>query len=116
MRLKRKPKQGQTFSMWGREFTISRVCPMRSWIEVTGPRPEELTDVNDGVMSFTYVPALRPSAGTIDFRISTLPVVDNEKIVMRVLDTSTGVPSLEQLGFRGKYREAMEIPLAMKSR
>ncbi len=44
----------------------------------------------------------------IDFRISTLPVVDNEKVVMRVLDTSTGVPSLEQLGFRGKYREAME--------
>ena len=43
----------------------------------------------------------------IDFRISTLPVVDNEKVVMRVLDTSTGVPSLEQLGFRKKYRDAM---------
>lgn len=70
-KLKRKPKQGQTFSMWGREFTISRVCPMQSWIEVSGPRPEELTDVDDGVMSFTYVPALRPSSGTIDFRIST---------------------------------------------
>lgn len=40
----------------------------------------------------------------IDFRISTLPVVDNEKVVMRVLDTSTGVPSLDQLGFRDKYR------------
>ncbi|HTK60699.1 MAG TPA: GspE/PulE family protein [Candidatus Baltobacteraceae bacterium] len=43
----------------------------------------------------------------IDFRISTLPVVDNEKVVMRVLDTSTGVPSLEQLGFRKKYRDAI---------
>lgn len=43
----------------------------------------------------------------IDFRISTLPVIDNEKVVMRVLDTSTGVPSLEQLGFRKKYRDVM---------
>ncbi len=43
----------------------------------------------------------------IDFRVSTLPVVDNEKVVMRVLDTSTGVPSLEQLGFREKYREVL---------
>ncbi len=36
----------------------------------------------------------------IDFRISTLPVVGQEKVVMRVLDTSEGVPTLEQLGFR----------------
>jgi type IV pilus assembly protein PilB len=43
----------------------------------------------------------------IDFRISTLPVVNNEKVVMRVLDTSTGVPSLEALGFRKKYRDEM---------
>ena len=43
----------------------------------------------------------------IDFRVSTLPVVDNEKVVMRVLDTSTGVPNLEQLGFRKKYRDMM---------
>lgn len=39
----------------------------------------------------------------IDFRISTLPVVDNEKIVMRVLDTSVGAPSLEQLGYRKEH-------------
>ncbi len=43
----------------------------------------------------------------IDFRISTLPVVDNEKVVMRVLDTSTGVPTLDQLGFRDKYRAVL---------
>ncbi len=36
----------------------------------------------------------------IDFRISTIPVVDNEKVVMRILDTSVGVPTLEQLGYR----------------
>ncbi len=43
----------------------------------------------------------------IDFRISTLPVVNNEKVVMRVLDTSTGVPTLEALGFRKKYRDVV---------
>ncbi|HBA36674.1 TPA: hypothetical protein DCZ15_02245 [Candidatus Falkowbacteria bacterium] len=35
----------------------------------------------------------------VDFRISTLPLVNREKVVMRILDTSKGAPSLEQLGF-----------------
>lgn len=39
----------------------------------------------------------------IDFRISTLPVVDNEKVVLRILDTSKGAPSLEDLGFRKEH-------------
>lgn len=39
----------------------------------------------------------------IDFRISTLPVVDNEKVVMRILDTSVGAPTFEQLGYRKEY-------------
>ncbi len=39
----------------------------------------------------------------IDFRISTLPVVDNEKVVLRVLDTAVGAPNLEQLGFRAEH-------------
>ena len=39
----------------------------------------------------------------VDFRISTLPVVDNEKIVMRVLDTNAGAPTLEQLGYRKEH-------------
>ncbi len=39
----------------------------------------------------------------IDFRISTLPVVDNEKVVIRVLDTSVGAPTLEQLGYRQEH-------------
>lgn len=40
---------------------------------------------------------------TIDFRISTLPLLDQEKVVMRILDTSGIVPSLEKLGFRERY-------------
>ena len=39
----------------------------------------------------------------IDFRISSLPVVDNEKIVMRILDTTKGAPTLEQLGYRKEH-------------
>lgn len=43
----------------------------------------------------------------IDFRISTLPVVDHEKVVMRILDTTAGAPTLVNLGFRKEYIEIM---------
>jgi type IV pilus assembly protein PilB len=39
----------------------------------------------------------------IDFRISTLPVVDNEKVVLRILDTTKGAPTLQDLGFRKEH-------------
>ncbi|MFA5000444.1 MAG: GspE/PulE family protein [Patescibacteria group bacterium] len=35
----------------------------------------------------------------VDFRISTLPLVNKEKVVMRILDVSKGAPTLEELGF-----------------
>ncbi|HZJ42119.1 MAG TPA: GspE/PulE family protein [Patescibacteria group bacterium] len=35
----------------------------------------------------------------IDFRVSTLPLSSQEKVVMRILDTATGVQTLESLGF-----------------
>jgi len=35
-------------------------------------------------------------------RVSTLPIVDGEKVVMRILDESNQAVSLEQLGFWGK--------------
>jgi len=38
----------------------------------------------------------------VDFRISTLPLMDQEKVVMRVLETATKAASLEDLGFRGR--------------
>jgi len=37
-----------------------------------------------------------------DLRISTLPTIFGEKIVMRILDRSTAAPTLEQLGYRGQ--------------
>lgn len=38
----------------------------------------------------------------VDFRISTLPLVGTEKVVMRVLDTAKGAPKLSDLGFAGE--------------
>lgn len=38
---------------------------------------------------------------SVDLRVSTLPLMHGEKIVMRILDKSTSVPTLEQLGIRG---------------
>lgn len=43
-----------------------------------------------------------------DLRISVLPTLDQEKVVMRVLDTSTGLPSLSELGFEQYHIEIIE--------
>jgi type IV pilus assembly protein PilB len=37
----------------------------------------------------------------VDFRVSILPLVGEEKVVMRVLDVTKGAPTLEELGFSG---------------
>lgn len=47
----------------------------------------------------------------IDFRISTLPVVDHEKVVMRILDTTAGAPTLEQLGFRKQFIDMIKVQI-----
>lgn len=44
----------------------------------------------------------------IDFRISTLPTVNGEKIVARVLDHSGGVLNLNDLGLRGRALKVVE--------
>jgi type IV pilus assembly protein PilB len=38
----------------------------------------------------------------IDFRVSILPLVGTEKVVMRILDTTKGAPKLEELGYQGE--------------
>jgi type IV pilus assembly protein PilB len=35
----------------------------------------------------------------VDFRVSTLPLASMEKVVMRILDSNRGAPTLESLGF-----------------
>ncbi len=37
----------------------------------------------------------------VDLRVSTLPTVHGEKVVMRLLKKTGGIPSLSELGFRG---------------
>lgn len=43
----------------------------------------------------------------IDFRISTLPTANGEKVVIRILDKLTGILTIEKLGFQGKTLESL---------
>lgn len=40
-----------------------------------------------------------------DFRVSTMPTTFGEKVAMRILDKSSGAPSFDELGLRGKMQE-----------
>lgn len=44
----------------------------------------------------------------IDYRVSTLPLFSNEKVVMRILDRASVVLNLEKLGFEGRSLELMK--------
>ncbi len=45
---------------------------------------------------------------SVDFRVSILPLVDAEKVVMRALDTSGGVLTFKELGFRPRFITIMQ--------
>jgi type IV pilus assembly protein PilB len=47
----------------------------------------------------------------IDLRVSSLPVIDGEKVVMRVLDKGSNVSDLEQLGLWGRNRSILETKI-----
>jgi len=44
----------------------------------------------------------------IDLRVSVLPTVNGEKVVMRILDREAGILTLDQLGVVGRGREILE--------
>ncbi len=44
----------------------------------------------------------------VDFRVSTLPTVDGEKVVMRLLKKTGGIPALSDLGLRGPQYKDLE--------
>ena len=44
----------------------------------------------------------------VDLRVSTLPTVHGEKVVMRLLKKSGGVPTLQELGLRGRALKNLE--------
>lgn len=59
----------------------------------------------------------RISGSIIDFRVSTFPTINGEKIVMRLLDPFAGVKTLEELGFVGAnlamVKHAVDKPYGM---
>lgn len=60
---------------------------------------------------------IRVSGRTIDFRVSTLPTVHGEKVVLRILDSSNLTLSLDSLGLEPKaltdIRDAIHQPYGM---
>lgn len=56
----------------------------------------------DGRFSFTF------AQSTVDIRVSTVPTVFGEKVVMRLLPKSTTAPSLIELGLRGSSLKSLE--------
>ncbi|HEY5717952.1 MAG TPA: ATPase, T2SS/T4P/T4SS family [Motiliproteus sp.] len=44
----------------------------------------------------------------VDLRISTLPTINGEKVVMRILDRSASIYQLDQLGFTEQQRQQVE--------
>jgi len=44
---------------------------------------------------------------TIDFRVSTLPMINGEKIVMRILDPSSATLGIEALGYEPAQKDAL---------
>lgn len=49
--------------------------------------------------------------GVVDLRVSSLPVMEGEKIVMRVLEKNSNVSDLEKLGLWGRNRKVLETKI-----
>ena len=60
---------------------------------------------------------LRFGTREVDVRVSSLPTIHGEKVVMRLLDKSQGLRKLEELGFTeadlARFREALQAPYGM---
>ena len=59
----------------------------------------------DGRISLSAAAAGR----TLDVRVATLPTVEGESIVMRLLDKSKKAPTLEELGMSDEMRRQLEV-------
>lgn len=55
-----------------------------------------------------------PEGREIDFRVNTLPTVNGEKVVLRILDKSNAIVAMDQLGFEpddlAKFQKAIQNP------
>jgi len=78
------------------EALISRVKVL------TGMKIDEKRIPQDGRFNF------KADGQEVDLRVSTLPTVHGEKVVMRLLKKSGGVPTLPELGLRGRALKNLE--------
>lgn len=63
---------------------------------LSGMKIDEKRIPQDGRFNF------KSDGAEVDLRVSTLPTVNGEKVVMRLLKKSGGVPTLPELGLRGR--------------
>lgn len=73
---------------------------------ISGMDIAEIRAPQDGRISLTF------SGREVDFRVSTLPTMHGENIVLRVLDRQKGIVSLEQLGIRDEAMESLRLMVA----
>jgi len=66
----------------------------------------EVRAPQDGRISLTF------SGRQVDFRVSTLPTVHGENIVLRILDRQKGIVSLENLGLSDEAMEELRLMVA----
>ncbi|MBI3290573.1 Flp pilus assembly complex ATPase component TadA [Candidatus Microgenomates bacterium] len=69
---------------------------------LAGMKIDESRIPQDGRFSF------RTGSEEVDLRVSTLPTVHGEKVVMRLLKKTGGVPDLPELGLRGRALKNLE--------
>jgi type IV pilus assembly protein PilB len=69
---------------------------------MSGLKIDEKRLPQDGRFSFSY------SSTNIDLRVSTLPTVYGEKVVMRLLSKSSTPPTMQDLGLRGTALKNLE--------
>lgn len=73
---------------------------------ISGMDIAEIRAPQDGRISLTF------SGRKVDFRVSTLPTMHGENIVLRVLDRQKGIVSLDQLGIRDEAMESLRLMVA----
>ncbi len=75
---------------------------------LSGMKIDERRIPQDGRFTF------RTDDREVDLRVSSLPAADGEKIVMRILEKSIGIPDLPELGLRGRalknLQDAIRVP------
>lgn len=87
------------------ESVVARIKVMADMDTTESRRPQ------DGQLS------IHDAGGTVNFRVSTIPTVNGEKVVMRLLDENTRTFQLDQLGMSprdlGKLQSLIEKPHGM---